>query len=112
MEDTIYTGRPLSNKKDIDTTEKEARKKYALPITKQVIYYRVPYNDSSKPINVISYREIDQKTYDQNGKWETWYTLEITLENGEKVNIHYAFLSDMQKKNFIESMETGEECED
>ena len=32
MEDTIYTGRPLSNKKDIDTTEKEARKKYASDI--------------------------------------------------------------------------------
>ncbi len=78
--------------------EKLVRKIIGLPIKKQLIYYRDKTNPDSV-INVIEYQLVEM--YDIS---ERWYTIEITLIDGNKTKIHSGYLIEMQKPSFIADM--------
>ena len=91
------TWHPGAEKKPQDPTERLVRKALKLPITKQLVYY--PNTFEKKTFNIVRYRL--NEFYDVSDKW---YFVHVELENGEIVNIHNAFLSEMQSPSFIEDI--------
>lgn len=82
---------------EISDEEKLVRKVIGLPVTKALVYYR-DKTDADSMTNISSYQIIEM--------YDTWYTIEITLEDGTKQRIHSGYLSDMQKPSFIADMAT------
>lgn len=91
--DTVFKGeeKPTDN-------EKLIRKILGLPITKQLIYYK-DIKDAKSVRNIKRYRIV--KLYEITDRWAT---IEIELDDGEKVLINSMFLIDMQKPSFIDDM--------
>lgn len=81
-----------------EDTEKLVRKAVGLPVKKQLVYYKNKH-DSKSIVNVSAYQLIEM--YDIS---ERWYTIEITIESGEKIRIHSGYLIEMQKPSFIADM--------
>lgn len=92
---TIFKG----EEKPVDE-EKLMRRVLGLPITKQLVYYS-DTNDAKSVKKIKSYRIV--KFYEITDRWAT---VEIELENGDKVLINSMFLMDMQKPSFIDDMKT------
>ena len=76
--------------------DENLRRKLGLPITKNLVYYQF----SAKQ----NWQEHDVTGIAINQEYSTGFSLCLTLENQEKVNIHSDFLVQMQKKNFTAEM--------
>lgn len=74
----------------------ELRRKLGLPITKSLVYFR------QKPDK--NWQALDIQSIAINQDYSVGFSLCLTLENQEKVNIHSDFLAQMQKKNFTKEM--------
>jgi hypothetical protein len=90
-----YTGEKLKRKDN----ERDIRKVFGLPITKELIYYK-DTRDKNSVTRIVKYR-IDE-LFDET---ELWATFEIITESGCTVKIHSWFLRHMQKPSFIKDME-------
>ena len=81
--------------------QKELRKKLKLPLRKQIVYYYPPYNETSKPVPVVSFYAATFKN--RSGKEDPWYIVKLQLLGDDKPRlIHGDFLADMQNKKFIQ----------
>ncbi len=87
-----------SGSEKLDDNEKLVRKAVGLPVTKQLIFYKDKRTVDSV-INVVSYQLVEM--FDA---LDRWYTVEVTLSDGEKVRIHSSYLIEMQKPSFIADM--------
>lgn len=70
--------------------EKEFRKQFNLPITKELIYYDLKKN---------VYKVLVYGIYEE---YETFKELKLKLDNGKNVIIHEDYFREMQKPNFLD----------
>lgn len=78
------------------TITDELRRKLNLPITKELVYYR----ESSHEV----WQKFDVTGIVVEQEYSVGFSLRITLYNGEQVMIHSDFLKEMQKNNFVTTM--------
>lgn len=89
-----------------DKQDRDLRKLLDLPITKALVYYKNPRDESSK-MNVVKFRVAEVYRIS-----DFWATVEIVTDTGREVKIHSAFLAHMQKPAFVKEfreMETQSE---
>ena len=89
----IYEGLTCSGEPNEE--EKELRRFLKLPLTKSLVHYKRADHGSWDIENVDRF-EIKELYSD-------WFVLTLFIGN-RKVNIHSAFLSEMQKPSFVEDM--------
>lgn len=77
-------------------SEKELRKAFRLPVTKQLVHYKSRWTGEKE--NVISFKVVS--LYETPGR----ATLEITVEDGRTICIHSKYFESMQKPSFIDDM--------
>ncbi len=92
---TLDSEKQYTGSDEVTEQDKLIRKILGLPITKALIYYKDKY-DTNSVVNVKTYRIVEM--------YETWYTIELSLEDGTSKAIHSGYLSDMQKPSFIADM--------
>ena len=85
--------------KKVTGEEWERRKALDLPVTKELRYMRRKAPKGFEEIRVTDY--VVTKAYETPGA----FSLEITLETGEKVNILSLYFSEMQRPSFEKDME-------
>lgn len=89
-----------------DKQDRDLRKLLGLPVTKALVYYKNPRDESSK-MNVLKFRVV--KIYEIS---DFWAIIEIVTDTGRNVHIYSAFLAHMQKPAFVKEfkeMETQSE---
>lgn len=89
-----------------DKQDRDLRKLLGLPVTKALVYYKNPRDESSK-MNVLEFRVV--KIYEIS---DFWAIIEIVTDTGRNVKIYSAFLAHMQKPAFVKEfkeMETQSE---
>ncbi len=92
--------RPYSGVKMVTAEADIAIRRYlGLPITKQLHYYKDKRNENSKT-PVTEFQLIEK--YD--GFLGDWYTVEITLTEGETRRLHSDYFKEMQAANFVKKM--------
>ena len=91
----MYAGGPLS-KSEIE--ERLVRKALGLPVTKQLVYYP-DKKDKASAVKVTVYQLIEMYAIT-----DRWYTVELILDNGNRVRIHSDYLVEMQKPSFVADM--------
>ena len=77
--------------------EKQMRRKFKLPVTKQLVYHPSQFVDVH--INILSYWV--EKEY------ESYKTMGIRTEDGKAIAIHERYLIAMQSPRFIEQMKAS-----
>jgi len=85
-----------------DKQDRDLRKLLDLPITKALVYYKNPRDESSK-MNVVKFRVAEVFRIG-----DFWATIEIVTDTGREVKIHSAFLAHMQKPTFIKEFKEME----
>ena len=79
--------------------EKQVRKAIGLPVKKGLVYYKNK-RDTESTVPVRTYRLIEM--------YDSWYTVEITLEDDKVGRIHSSYLIEMQKPSFVADMAAQE----
>ena len=92
---SMYAGGPLP-KSEIE--ERLVRKALGLPVTKQLVYYP-DKRDKDSIVKVTVYQLLEMYAIT-----DRWYTVELILENENRVRIQSEFLVEMQKPSFITDM--------
>lgn len=92
----LFTDKP-------DEEERYFRKALSLPVRKSIVYYKDKH-DVSTATKVVSVKLLEM--YDITYRW---YTCEILLYDGSKVRIHSLYLAEMQKPDFVSTVDTPDE---
>ncbi len=72
--------------------EKKLRKELGLPTRKQLVFYKSRYSKSPQLV----------KNFRIQSDHGCYRTVEVVLDNGEVVNVHEAYLRQMQSSSFTE----------